>query len=353
MPLHWGGSARKENRMKRRLILVFSLVVVLSLVAAAPVTAKGPKQDRQPPSGHQVMILNVEVPTDPTSPLGYYGCDDISWFGTIEIDGKTFGMALYPDFEYDGPLDYGEGWKIFSGTFKVDKDGMLKRCAPGRVVMEGHDEGVYDPSTGEFASNGDVEYAVGYFKWWGDGYKVRQGGTTGFGVSVAGVENAFGFDNGTFEVYESAEPKPHARPFKAFMTGEMTWDETAFECLPITGIPVRTGMEATGWASHLGRSTLAGSHCTPTANDYGPSEMTLVAANGDEVHMGYQGVCPPFMDLPIGDVLTCSLEFDIVGGTGRFADATGEGSGTVSLVWLGVGEARTSAWWTWTGTIGY
>lgn len=188
--------------MKRRLLLVFSLVVVLSLIAATPVTAKGPRHDRLPPSGDQVMVLNVEDPLDPFSPLGYYGCDDISWFGTIEIDGKMFGMALYPDFDFVGPPGtYGEDWKIFTGKFKA-KDGVLKRCVPGRVVMEGNDEGVYDPGTGEFASNGDVEYAAGYFKWWGDGYKVRQGGTTGFGVSVAGVEDAFGFDDGAFEVYQ-------------------------------------------------------------------------------------------------------------------------------------------------------
>lgn len=144
-----------------------------------------------------------------------------------------------------------------------------------------------------------------------------------------------------------------ARPFKAFMTGELFWDETAFECLAVTGIPVRSYMDATGRVSHLGRTTLEGSHCTPQGNEYGPSVMTLVAANGDEVHMEYHGVCPPLDTVPIGGVLTCSLEFDVAGGTGRFADATGEGSGTLSLIWLGIGEPRTSAWWTWTGTIGY
>ena len=188
--------------MKRRLLVVLALVVVLSLIAAAPVIAKGPNHDRQPPSGDQVMILNAEG----DGPLGYYGCEDISWFGTIEIDGKTFGMALYADPDYVGPgtfpgVEYGEGWKIFTGKFKV-KDDVLKRCAPGRVVMAGYDTGVWDPVGGDFQSVGDVEYAAGYFKWWRDGYKVRQSGTTGPGVSVAGVENAFGFDNGAFSIYQ-------------------------------------------------------------------------------------------------------------------------------------------------------
>ncbi|MEA2023765.1 MAG: hypothetical protein U9N79_05660 [Actinomycetota bacterium] len=188
--------------MKRRLLLGLALVVVLLLIAAAPVTAEGPNHDRQMPSGDQVMILNVDFLAGPDAPLGFYGCEDISWFGTIEIDGKTFGMALYANLDYVGPPGtYGEWWKVFTGKFKV-KDGVLKRCAPGRVVMAGYDTGVWNPVSGVFESAGDVEHAAGYFKWWGDGYKVRQGGTSGLGVSVAGVEDAFGFDNGYFEVYQ-------------------------------------------------------------------------------------------------------------------------------------------------------
>lgn len=183
--------------MKKRLLLVLALVVVLSLIAVAPVTGKGPNHDRQPPSGEQVMILNT---SSPVAPLGYYGCDDMSWFGTIEIDGKTFGMALYPDPDYVNeavlPLvAYGESWKIFTGKFKAE-DGILKRCAPGRVVMEGYGEGVWNVDTGEFGSSGTVTYAAGYFKWW-DGYQEIQGGVTQGGVSVAGIEDVFGF-YGTF-----------------------------------------------------------------------------------------------------------------------------------------------------------
>ena len=150
-----------------------------------------------------------------------------------------------------------------------------------------------------------------------------------------------------------AGAKSDERPFKAFMTGEMSWDDTAFECLPLTGIPVRTGMEATGQVSHLGRSTLVGSHCTPAGSDYGPGEMTLIAANGDEVDITYGGVCPDYADFPLDEVFTCTLEFDIDGGTGRFADAHGSGEGTMSIIWVGVGQPSTTAWWSWVGTIGY
>ena len=153
-----------------------------------------------------------------------------------------------------------------------------------------------------------------------------------------------------------AGAKSDARPFKAFMTGEMFWDDTAFECLDVTGIPVRSNMDATGRVSHLGRSTLTGDHCTPEDIYYpDPSESsvaTLVAANGDKVYLEYHGECPPLDTVPIPGVLTCSFEFDVDGGTGRFDGATGEGIGTLSMIWLGKVE-RADAWWTWTGTIGY
>lgn len=190
--------------MKKRLLFVLAIIAAFSLVAATPVSAchKHDRHRHQPPSGHQVMVLNA----DPAGgPLGLYGCEDISWFGTIKIKGKTFGMALYADPGYVGPgvfpgVEYGEGWKIFTGKFRV-KDGVLKRCAPGRILMAGYDVGTWDPVGGEFQSDGDIKYATRPFKRWRDGYRVRQSGTTGEGVSVAGVKNAYGFDDGIWEIY--------------------------------------------------------------------------------------------------------------------------------------------------------
>ena len=145
-----------------------------------------------------------------------------------------------------------------------------------------------------------------------------------------------------------AGAKSDERPFKAFMTGEMSWAPDG-EC-PTTEL--HSYMDATGRVSHLGRSTLTGDHCTPPLTEYGPSEATLVAANGDEVDMIYHGECPPLGDLNEGDVLECSFVFEIVDGTGRFDGADGEGIGTLSLIWAGH-EPKTTAWWTWTGTIEY
>jgi hypothetical protein len=140
-----------------------------------------------------------------------------------------------------------------------------------------------------------------------------------------------------------------ARPFKAELHGDMMWGLDA-EC-PITG--VRTSSYAVGSVSHMGKTTMTGDHCTPAGMTYGVGEMVLVAANGDEVEAEYWGECPPYMELPIGEVLTCTMDFEITGGSGRFAGAHGSGTGSVSLIWLGIGEPQTTAWWTWEGTIGY
>jgi hypothetical protein len=187
--------------MKKRLLLVLAMIAALSLIATAAVSANGPNHGHQPPSGVQVMVLNNNpIPPPVGLPMpGMYGCEEISWFGTIVIDGKTFGMALYADPIYTGDWpNYGEYWKIFTGKFKT-KDGVLKRCEPGRVLMEGYDEGALTLSDPPmfFESDGTVDYAVGYFKWWLD-YDVHQDGWIDFGVSVAGLENVFGF-HGTFE----------------------------------------------------------------------------------------------------------------------------------------------------------
>ena len=155
------------------------------------------------------MVLNNNPDPKGIPDPGRYGCEEISWFGTIVIDGKTFGMALYSDPGFVGdPGEYAEDWKIFTGKFKT-KDGVLKRCKPGRVLMARYakgsvDFGDFDPEVGPvppfpFASEGTVDYAARDFKRW-EGYAVHQKGLIGPGVSVAGLENVFGF-HGTFETY--------------------------------------------------------------------------------------------------------------------------------------------------------
>lgn len=52
--------------------------------------------------------------------------------------------------------------------------------------------------------------------------------------------------------------------------------------------------------------------------------MTLVAANGDQVWIEYSGSAPS--PGPDKKVIVVDLDFTIVGGTGRFTDASGAGT---------------------------
>jgi hypothetical protein len=57
-------------------------------------------------------------------------------------------------------------------------------------------------------------------------------------------------------------------------------------------------------------------------------EAVLTAANGDLLIVGYEGLADPVV--PPAFALDLSGTFEIAGGTGRFADATGSGSLTVT-----------------------
>ena len=81
---------------------------------------------------------------------------------------------------------------------------------------------------------------------------------------------------------------PAARPFKGSVAGEATWP--ADTTCPVVGL--RTHSEATGTATHLGRTTMTSDHCTPAGDDFGPGEMTLTGANGDRIHIVYSGSAP-------------------------------------------------------------
>ena len=73
--------------------------------------------------------------------------------------------------------------------------------------------------------------------------------------------------------------------------------------------------------------------------------MTLVAANGDEVHLTYAGTCDP-LPPSVGETLTCNTDSVIVGGTGRFANATGEAQVTGVVTYAGIGVPVWPVTWT-------
>lgn len=152
-----------------------------------------------------------------------------------------------------------------------------------------------------------------------------------------------------------AGAKPDERPFKAVFSGDLFWTED-LGCASATSPPLRTNFDVAGNATHMGRTTMSGSHCTPGGLDYGPSVLTFTAANGDTIDVAYWGTCEPWFDLESGDVLPCTVEMEAVGGTGRFADATLEGSGMLWITWLvsgGMPADTMPGWWAIEGTVGY
>ena len=98
------------------------------------------------------------------------------------------------------------------------------------------------------------------------------------------------------------------RPFKARLTGEVTF------AFPGTCQEVTTLTEATGQATHMGRIQTFWSHCPAEENNANDGRLILVGANGDEVYGEYDyDNTSPDNSFPI----------TVVGGTGRFASASG------------------------------
>jgi len=106
----------------------------------------------------------------------------------------------------------------------------------------------------------------------------------------------------------------HDRPFALNGTGvgQINVNEA--------GLPVSAQVTGSGTATHLGAWTTTGTvnYGPPDADGFLPSsgEATIIAANGDTVHAVVQGRFNP-------GVFTDSGTFTFVGGTGRFAAASG------------------------------
>lgn len=118
-----------------------------------------------------------------------------------------------------------------------------------------------------------------------------------------------------------------ARPFAGH-------DRVADTLLAPSGCPAgaawRYSATGTGWFTHLGITSVAVTHCTfvdmtTGTGSFGPGTITLTAANGDRVELVQQGT---FSLLMTPDGLTSSFDMTwvVVGGTGRFAGASGSGT---------------------------
>ena len=95
--------------------------------------------------------------------------------------------------------------------------------------------------------------------------------------------------------------------------------------------PYTVVAKATGPWSHMGVVQMSSQHCiTGVDSDGAPlfaGTAVYRAANGDELHTSYTGTMHPGPTAPMAG------HFTITGGTGRFADASGEGewSGQVTM----------------------
>jgi hypothetical protein len=134
-----------------------------------------------------------------------------------------------------------------------------------------------------------------------------------------------------------------SRPFVADFAGQAVFTPTS-----TPGIFAGTGSGA-GSATHLGGFTIAVNEMLDVTSPSGEvvlqGRAIVVAANGDELHWTYSGTGTPPSET--GDVLITGT-FTITGGSGRFTDATGQGS------FEGVGNVVTGrASFSYTGTISY
>ncbi|EXI66598.1 MAG: hypothetical protein AW08_02503 [Candidatus Accumulibacter adjunctus] len=98
---------------------------------------------------------------------------------------------------------------------------------------------------------------------------------------------------------------------------------------PCAGFFAQGTTAVIGKASHLGRVAGVGSDCIklthigpPPSFAFENGELTVTAANGDRLTLSYSGTFIPTAQPPIYAI---SGLFQITGGTGRFAHATGSG----------------------------
>ncbi len=112
------------------------------------------------------------------------------------------------------------------------------------------------------------------------------------------------------------------RPFWGNVVGTVHWEDHGYQACPTQG-GYLTIVEAEGQMNHLGQTTFSHVHC---AGDDGlplDGSSVFTAANGDELWAtyvpgsGYWGLPPD------AEWLLEEVDYTIVGGTGRFANATG------------------------------
>jgi hypothetical protein len=130
----------------------------------------------------------------------------------------------------------------------------------------------------------------------------------------------------------TASAKRVDRHFKGCVSGQVVFTPDPESPSP-TGL--WTDSSAVGCVSHLGRTVMSSRHPTPTGDTITGGNMKLVAANGDQVWMTYSGYAP-FPVIGVPSTIVVQVDFTIVGGSGRFAHASGSGESTAYIEFPGV-----------------
>jgi hypothetical protein len=112
----------------------------------------------------------------------------------------------------------------------------------------------------------------------------------------------------------SIDAKPKSLPFVGVWSGvTVSADPTNFPVVSIVA-------EGTGQLTHLGRYFMFSPHTTDVSNGLTIGDQIFTAANGDMLTAFCEGSPQPQADATVFGSLDC----EITGGTGRFADASGD-----------------------------
>jgi hypothetical protein len=161
--------------MRKRFILLLAMLLVLSLAVAVPANAEEPLR------GDMELYFNLGF-GNPDAP-----CPDITWAGTVELDGVTYGMAFYPTDAKDvgKTHHFVEDWEIYDAPYEF-MGGVLTECSPGDIVLSGTDAGVTSPNS-KYRMNGTVGEAFAPFAEW-TGRNVHASGDITWAEIIVGVE---------------------------------------------------------------------------------------------------------------------------------------------------------------------
>ena len=305
--------------MKKRLVLLAALFVsVLAVVLAInPAEADDNHERNRDADGVWCYTPVLEALT----PIAYgdngyegdeYAGDKIfvttfenaEWTGVFEGTSRDYGLIIA-----DPPLQP----SVFAATVEFDSV-KVKGVEGGMVLDVWGGPGIRDQWDGRFtisSGTGDLSRIEGYGSWWGPGFNPDNPDECG--VIYYDVERLRG-----------VEP-PKQRPLRVSL--EISSTEADFNC----GSGEPTGQVGSGRLSHLGRVEISGGHCTDFANaplaELTAGFGTYVARNGDAIEVTYSGQATSNDD---GSAFDGVGSAEIVGGTGRFRNASGEFDFTVT-----------------------